>query len=404
MRSILFLFSLFLFISGCSSETSSDGDLSEPYAGKLIRSTLVGEYTSAQSNTIIVDAFESTGADLTELLRTSTDTKAYSIEYYTPDVDGELVIASGLVAFPADPSGIYPVIQYHHGTQFNNADVPSNVQLCHEAPPIIALFAAHGYIASMPDYLGQGKSAVSHPYLYASAYASADSDMLKAVNELCVQLKVKRSGKLFICGLSEGGYATLALQRFLEMTETDQPFELAASAPVAGPYNIPFMWNYLQANNPPGSSPLLAHLVMSYRKIYGITDTLAEIFVSPYDVNILTIDDGTHNGEEMYLMLPKTAQEMFVTSFLNKVNDGIHPIYKDFEENNVDNFVPESPTRLLHSTGDELLPYTLSIETCDKMKALGAPNIELVNLGNYQHVPSFGPSMIYSKQWFDTLK
>ena len=227
--------------------------------------------------------------------------------------------------------------------------------------------------------------------------------MLKAVKELCGELAVRNNSKLFILGLSQGGQVTMAVQKYLETANSDQPFNLTASTPIAGIYDVPKEWDFL-FTNPPGCSPLAAHLILAYRYIYGFMDTLSELFLPPYDSQILSIDDGTHNGEEMYEMLPKTMEGLLQPNFINEVNAKTHPFYDAMEDNIIDNFAPITPTRLYHGKDDELVPYSYSIASCNKMKALGAVDIEVVDVGSgYSHVGSFVPSIIRAKFWFDTF-
>ncbi|MBF0496935.1 MAG: hypothetical protein HQK58_10250 [Deltaproteobacteria bacterium] len=403
IRAIIGLcFLLIILISGCSS---SDGDPSA-YPGKLARFELLKEYSAQQVAEVIKVGFSETGEDLSDLINTSTAVKAYIIEYYIINIDGGMIVASGLVAVPNPATAEYPAVSYLHGTMFNNQDVPSNPDRPHsqEALPTVALFAGHGYVAVLPDYIGQGRGTkVPHPYLHADSMATSTADMLTAARELCTQLSIKMNSRLFICGLSEGGHATLALQRYLETSTAPQPFHLTASAPFAGPYSLPKAWEFWQTN-PPGVSPLAVHLILSYKAIYGFKDSLSEIFKPPYDTTNEKIDDGTHDGEEMYDMLPKKLQELLQEAFLGRVNAKTHPFYDEMEENSVYDFAPKTPTRLHHAINDELLPYSMSIFTRDHMISLGAKNVEVVIVGpQWSHVSSFLPCMLSAKRYFDTF-
>lgn len=394
-----------VFFMGCSS-SGGDGDSdSDIYAGKLVNATLVKTFTAEDANSLIEKYYVPTGIDVTDLLNSSTDVNAYAIEYYTTDVDGQLIVVSGLVSIPSPANGVYPVVQYHHGTQFNNSDVPSNPDRSDEAAVNSALFAAHGYVTSLPDYIGQGKSKVNHPYLYSESEAQCGADMLKAVKELCGDLDVSVSGKLFITGLSEGGHTTLALQEYLETSNSEQAFTLTGSAPIAGPYDLPTLWNFWKNENSHGGSPLAAHLILAYKNIYEFSDTLDDIFISPYNTTILEINDGTHNGEEMYAMLPKTIAELLQGEFIASVDSQVHPFYNEMVMNSPYNFAPITPTRLYHAQDDKTAPYTVSEIAYNKMISLGADDVELINLGpNIDHASSIFPGTLLAKIWFDTLK
>ena len=395
---------LLLISWGCSGSSNDGGSGGNIYAGKLVNADLIKEFTAQQVAQAIESGFSNIpGIDVSEMIATSNAVEAYSIEYYTTNINGGLIIVSGLVAFPSPADSEYPAVQYHHGTQFNNQDVPSNPDRSKEALGCMAVFAGHGYITSMPDYIGQGKSKVKHPYLHVESEAASGADMLKAVKELCDVFGVRDNSKLFILGLSQGGHATMALQKHLETADSEQPFNLTASVPIAGVYDVPKEWDFL-FTNPPGCSPLAAHLTLAYRYIYGFKDTLSELFLPPYDSQILSIDDGTHNGEEMYEMLPKTMEGLLQPNFIDEVNAKTHPFYEAMKDNIIDNFAAITPTRLYTGKDDELWPYSYSVDSCNKMKALGAADIEVVDVGSgYSHVESFVPSVIRAKFWFDTF-
>jgi len=385
----------------------ASGEYKSPYAGQLVDYELVAEYSVQQITQTLATAYSSTGEDLGALMRSAAAVKAYAVKYYTPYVDGQLVIASGLVSIPAHLSAAYPIVAYMHGTQLNNEDVPSYPERSGEATLINALFASHGYVAVMPDYIGQGRGTnanVKHPYLHAASAATSVADMLKAVNELSASLPVQLNNKLFICGLSQGGFVTMALQRYIEASPAAQPFELIASAPCAGPYYLPILWDFWQANNPSEVTPLVAHLYLSYKRIYGFSESLGEVFIPPYDATIESVDDGTHNSEEMSSMLPKTIQALMQASFLDQVNAQTHPFYAAMATNITCDFAPTTPTRLYHAVNDGLVTYSLSVYARDRMNALGAEDLELVQLApQWGHISGIFPFTLSAKRWFDAL-
>jgi hypothetical protein len=391
-----------IVILGLTLGSAQAGALSNQ--GALLGVRLVANYTAAQTSSTIKKYYSGTGQDVNDLIKSATAVKAYAITYSTLDAAGRATIASGLVGFPSPASGVYPLVQYHHGTQFDNRDVPSNLTRSAEAALSLSLFAAHGFVTSLPDYLGQGFGTPPHPYLHARSMATASTDMLKAVAQLCAKLKIRTYSRLFITGLSEGGHATLALQRLIEADRTVQPFRLIASAPIAGPYNLRETWKYLSMTNPVGSSPLILHLYLSYRRLYQWNEPLNHIFIPPYDTRVMWIDNGTRNGHEMYGLLPKTSQAMMQPTFLAAVASGKHPIDEALEGNNTYNFPPMKPTRLYHAQDDELVPFTMSEMACSHMKLLGGNDVSVVNLGpGIGHEDSFVPATLKAFRWFNTF-
>jgi len=67
-----------LIVSGGCKK--SDPPVETNYAGKLANYSLLKEY-SAQ--------------DVSQMIATSTDVKAYGIEFYTTDINGQLIVVSG---------------------------------------------------------------------------------------------------------------------------------------------------------------------------------------------------------------------------------------------------------------------------------------------------------------------
>ncbi len=401
---VLVCLSLFL-LAGCSSSDTVVSPDSDVYAGKLISSELLASYTSDDVNYVIDEYYTPWGLDVDDLFNTSTDVDAYRIKYYTTDIDGELIAVSGLVSIPSPVDGTYPVVQYHHGTQFVNDEVPSNFEISDEAAIGAAIFGAHGYVTSMPDYIGQGDSEADHPYLHSDSMARCCADMLKAVKEFCSTMNIQLSGKLFICGLSEGGHATMALQQYLETSDSEQPFELTGSAPIAGPYDIKECWDFWIEASPPGCSVLAAHLIVSYFDIYEKDGSLDDIFLSPYNTEIRNIDDGTRDGDELYWLLPPALPELLQADFISSVNSGEHTIFEDMELNRTCGFAPVTPTLLVHARDDELAPYSVSELAYNEMVSLGAEDIELIDLGpDIDHVSSIFTGTYIIKQWFDSMK
>lgn len=379
--------------------------------GKLVSAKLIKSYAANwMPPEDIQNNFAKADQDISNLQATATAVNAYRIRYRTLSVRGRSIIVSGLVAVPDPADGVYPVVQYQHCTQFDKSDVPSNPSETWESPSVMFLFAAHGYIVSMPDYIGQGKSRRRHPYMHAASMAVSSADMLKAVKELCERFEVKTDSRLFICGFSEGGHATMALQRYIESDGDAQPFQLIASAPIDGPYDIHQCWTKLcdESSPPTLCTPIATRIYMSYRRIYRFKEKMRNVFQQEYYRKIRKIDNGRHNAGDMLDDLPETVQKLMNKDFLAEVRSGEHPLAEAMTENNTYDFLPVTPTRLYHSNSDELVPYATSEMTCAHMKSLGASDVDVVDSGDHtiddsSHLGSFYSSLPMIKEWFDTF-
>ena len=73
---------------------------------------------------------------------------------------------------------------------------------------------------------------------------------------------------LFLTGNNEGGFATLAIQKYLEASNKEYPFFLTASAPVAPPADLNLTVNRILARDYYINPTLFVNLYFTYKNIY----------------------------------------------------------------------------------------------------------------------------------------
>lgn len=392
---------LFLIVSVLLSSHAFAAEKNFP--GKLIKYEPLKTYSKSMTDKVLKNKefgkFAAIAADsLNELGKAENAVKAYRVFYYTRGLNGKLIKVSGLLAVPQPGAGEYPLLSYQHGTILNRKECPSYLDDCFEAAMVVVVFAAHGYVVSMPDYIGQGSSLLMHPYLHAKTEASASLDMLKAAKELCKRLGIKLNSRLFLAGYSQGGHSTMALQNLIE-TGFRKEFPITGSAPMAGPYSMVMSWNSLVKKTNKFSSLITGRAVVAYERIYD----LKGILKPPYDKKVPVLTDGNHSDFEIMLEMPQNTQSMFVKGFLEKVARGDHPFNNALKANNVYNWRPVSLTRLYSSRTDDAVPCEIMEFTYNYMKKQGA-NIEMkyaAEGGN--HNTAMLPILLDSKKWFDSL-
>ncbi len=290
------------------------------------------------------------------------------------------VIASGLMLVPDSKAASYPWLILHHGTIASKVQAPS-------VSPQEGLFeAALGFITLVPDYIGYGSSSLEvHPYLIGQAYVNASLDMLNAAYQFADNNALSKSA-LFLKGYSEGGYATLAVQREIELNRPELKKILAASAPTSGPYNMEQTGLILLKNERlnPINLPLLG---LSYNRWLSNNDfdlsnafnvpvpVLNDLFFNPkaslnYDVIAGTLAPKDTNGlpltENGAIVEPLTKALMkatFVDSFLNDTPDNKDAIlFRKWtkEQSLTQGWKPSTPTILMHCTEDLVVPVKVT--------------------------------------------
>ena len=171
--------------------------------------------------------------------------KMHKMTYDTVGGAGEATTSTGVVMVPygdnAACSGSRPVVLYAHGTNADrNYDLsafPSDTSnpAAGEAGIMLAFYAAQGYVVVAPNYAGYADSTLSyHPYVDEVQQSTEMINALDHVRTYAADIGAELSPKLFITGLSQGGYVAMATHKALQAKgET-----VTASIPVSGPYMI----------------------------------------------------------------------------------------------------------------------------------------------------------------------
>jgi len=325
---------------------------------------------------------------------------AYKVIYKTLSIENKIINASGLLAIPQKSNGEKsPFLSYQHGTIFLNSQAPS---IHSSSIDGIMVLAGTGYIVSAPDYLGYGESSkVMHPYIHAESLASASVDMLRASKVFLAQEKILHNSQLFLAGYSEGGYATLALQKTLLEAHSSE-FVVTASAAGAGPFDLAETSKIMAEKTINQKPAYLSFLLKAYDSIYGL-NKISDMFQAQHVDVINSHFDGHHSGSTINSKLDHATNRLFNSSFLNKLQGtGSHIIKNKFALNNIYDWKPKAPTRLYHGPNDEVVPYSNSQKALNSMNSNGAKNVSLVDCGFDTHGECAFPYVLNAVNFFST--
>jgi pimeloyl-ACP methyl ester carboxylesterase len=328
--------------------------------------------------------------------------KVFRITYKTKNTDGAEITASGALILPTVPQ-TQPVsmISVQHGTITDEGSAPSNFQDGSEAASFGVLFGSMGYIIAYPDYIGYGASKdLPHPYEHRASLASATLDMLRAAKEyLKGQTDIKWDGKLYTAGYSEGGYATMSLQRKIE-EEASSEFNLRASSCGAGAYDKTAFMKYIinsTTSKVPSYNSLYLWVLLTYDRIYKLNKPVTYYFTDKYAQQIAT------KGKDV--TISESFSSILNDSFKKAINDGTDKGLLDaFADNDVYKWKPKTPTRLYHGTSDPLVFFLNSQNAYDAMQKLGATNVELIPIVDGTHSSSILLFLVGTQQFFDETK
>jgi len=338
----------------------------------------------------------------------------YKVLYTTLDVNGMPDTASGLMAVPQF-AGNLPLLCYQHGTTDGKYDVPSNIGV---GDAQTGLYASQGYLSIAPDYIGMGESRGFHPYVHAATEASAGADMIAAVAQwLTTEPDLAHNGQVFVTGYSQGGHASMALHKLLEESSSN-PFEVTAASHMSGPYSISEkMVGQALSPEPYLFVAYFAYTTMSYQTAYGnLYDDIGEVFKAPYVEPIREFYTNFENGASLFdlnsELISLLNQNVGASVPFHMIQDSIrtvlelqpddHPIIQALRDNDLYEWAPEAPTRILYCQGDDQVPYTNSTLADSVMNALGAADLVTINLNpNFNHGQCVPPAFLATLGFFN---
>jgi pimeloyl-ACP methyl ester carboxylesterase len=291
------------------------------------------------------------------------DVDIYRVVYTTMDRDGSPIEASGAILVPKglDNPGLLSI---QHATIFSNNQAPS-VDINNLAQGVVsvattkALFASLGYITFLPDYIGYGVTDhLLHPYQQQSTLASASYDMIRAGLEFVDSEGLTSTNQpVNLIGYSEGAYATLALSRLIETTDSGVDIGLVSmGAPI---FDLTNTMDYIIENisEPMECVACYGYFLYTYHQLYELPRPLSDYFNSPYDQIIADgLFDGGSSANEVNSALPEGGDELFTENFiLRYLNGEESELLAAVGENDL-LYVPNADVILVHGDEDGVAP------------------------------------------------
>lgn len=392
MKKHLLLAFSFAFILVQLTSCDKTTDPIVPAKKYLVSATLYKEYTKES----LISSFGSQGSLLAAFVNSGI--KQYKIVYKTTNTDGKEIEASGAFMMPSNSTAIMPLLSLQHGTITKDTDAPSYFSTTGEAQ-IGSFFASVGNLVVMPDYIGYGTSnALPHTYEHRNGLATASLDLIRAIKEYITDQKLNWNKNLMIGGYSEGGFATMSLQKKIE-TEFPTEFALKASSCGGGAYNktatIKALLNNEGTTNPSYNS-LYLWVLLTYNRVYEINRTPAYYFKEPYATSITTQNQNAQ--------INVGINNIVTDTFKNGINNNTDTAFMNaLKDNDVFDWKPVTPTRLYHGDADDLVPYFNSKTAYDAMVAKGASvNVSLVTLKGKTHSSAIQDYLLGTFEMFST--
>lgn len=328
----------------------------------------------------------------------------YQVYYETVDPHGNPTAASGAVLVPHKYPRQGSLLSLQRGTIFLDSDAPSHGGLENWGIWRGLLPAAAGFFTIMPDYLGYAAAKhMVHPYAMSDPTATAVIDMIIAAKTFANIFAWELDEKLYLAGLSEGGYATLATQRKIE-SEYIGVLQVTATAPAAGPYIPSIMLASIFASDHAFAPNIVTHALMSYNETYRFDRPLSHYFNPPYDQLLWEWHDKTHTEDFLESQLPLYTAELYSSSFLADFRgDGETELKQAIAANDLHNgWVPIAPVRIYSGTEETIVPYAISELLYLGLNQPGT-NVQLIPVTGADHMQSIVPITLLTIEWFKSF-
>jgi hypothetical protein len=173
--------------------------------------------------------------------------------------------------------------------------------------------------------------------------------LLAASRHILRRLHVRRDGKLFTFGFSQGGHAALALHRAL------QNHHVHVTATVGGVFDVERFFLSAIADRTTPTLPLyVSYILLAYDDIYDVYGRRSDVFRQPYASTISSLFDMQHFFDDVLAGLPPTSRELLTPSYHATVSTNPNtPLRGRLRQNAVDQWRPAAPIRVYHSPEDE---------------------------------------------------
>lgn len=324
----------------------------------------------------------------------SADMVTYGVEMYrliyrTVDPRGRRTVASGLLVLPQAGPRHPRLVSFAHGTESYRDDAPSAGGDDFAYSPAVS-FAAAGYGAVSPDYLGLGVGPGPHPWMDVPSETSASLDMLRAARSFMADRGRTPQRDVLVSGFSQGASAALGLARALS-DGADRRFRLRAVAPISGGYDfqhaeIPAL---LDKDGPiPGKLAVIytTYLFVAWNRLHHIYDEPSQVFQKPYAARVTKLFDGSTPGQEMYNSLPDRLDELLTGHGFALLRHPSAPLRAALArtDGTCAGWIPRAPIRLYYATGDEQA-VNANTDRCQAAFRASGLNLTPIDLGPHDY-------------------
>jgi len=233
--------------------------------------------------------------------------------------------------------------------------------------------------------------------------------MLFAVNELdkleLPDITIKN--EYYLLGYSQGGWATLALHKALEL-EYSNDFNLKGSACGAGPYNI-FLLLQEMVNITEYTMPVyIGYIINAYTSYAQFTNLVTDIINQPYATILSSLYTGTKTSEQINNQLTTSIPGLITADFLSgfSSSEKYSSVRTALYNNSISAWHSYKPLLLIHGGSDTFVnPVTTENMFASMMQEGTSPDVcKKIIVPDVDHGDGLIPCMIQAIMFLQNIK
>ncbi|MBO4481593.1 MAG: hypothetical protein J5719_03485 [Bacteroidales bacterium] len=309
-----------------------------------------------------------------------TTYRAISFTYPSVAPNGEPVMLSGLVTFPVLPDNKPSrMLIYHRILAPSYSMAPTN------SLPFEAVLTADNTICVVPDYYGCGLTEGKPlPFIALNYHAQCATDCalaaLKVVQDAGIELA--DDFHTWNTGYSQGAGYALATQRYIETSLADslaKRINLRWSLCGGGIYTPINLYEHAVLNREMGSTPMV--FVQGLRSLFnGHKDRMDTLTLNDFlsqksmELGLDTIfnayDDGLWDLSVKVERITESHDpaDYFHPATLDTTTALYHKLIEVFGlDDCIENWHPQAPVVMYHSTKDNCIPYRLAVQAYNQL-------------------------------------
>ena len=198
----------------------------------------------------------------------------------------------------------------------------------------------------------------------------------------------------------------MATHKKIQQDLSDE-FSVTASCPMSGPYDMSgVMVDVMLSDSIYPTPAYLPYLVFGWNQKYHFYNNTSEFLASPYDTLLPPKFNGIYGLGYLNSITPSVPKQIFKQAMIDSFTNNLsHPFRLALAENDVYNWKPTSPVRILFTRADKEVNWHNAVTLYNSFISQGATNIDTICVSEtLSHFEAAQYAILNMKAYFESFK